>query len=410
MIKKLRFKLIFVSMISLLIVLITIEGMIGVMNYRKVVLDADQVLEILSDHAGRFPENFPLKKGHDRPRMSPELPYESRYFSVLFDEEGNERSVDIGKVAAIDREEASAYARKVWSGQKDKGFMGNYRYMVTRTEAGVRITFLDCRRQQDMFQNLLVNALWISLAGLGAVLLLIIYLSSRIIKPFSDNYEKQKHFITDAGHELRTPLTIIQADTEILEMDCGEENEWLADIRKQTKRMNDLTNTLIALSRMEEGIQKEMMIDFPLSDMVEEIVNTFRGPARLREIKLSSSISPMMSMRGDQKAIHSLITILLDNAVKYSNDRGTIFVTLEKKKNRIRLSVFNTTECISREQISHLFDRFYRTDDSRNSETGGYGLGLSIAASTVASHNGKITAETKDEKSLQITVTFPASF
>lgn len=410
MIKKLRFKLIFVSMLSLLIVLITIEGMIGVMNYRKVVLDADQILEILSDHAGRFPEKFPLKKGHDRPGMSPELPYESRYFSVLFDEEGNERSVDIGKVAAIDREEASAYARKVWSGQKEKGFMGNYRYMVTRTEAGVRITFLDCRRQQDMFQNLLVNALWISLAGLGAVLLLIIYLSSRIIKPFSDNYEKQKHFITDAGHELRTPLTIIQADTEILEMDCGEENEWLADIRKQTKRMNDLTNALIALSRMEEGIQKEMMIDFPLSDMVEEIVNTFRGPARLREIKLSSSISPMMSMRGDQKAIHSLITILLDNAVKYSNDRGTIFVTLEKKKNRIRLSVFNTTECISREQISHLFDRFYRTDDSRNSETGGYGLGLSIAASTVASHNGKITAETKDEKSLQITVTFPASF
>ena len=410
MIKKLRFKLIFVSMLSLLIVLITIEGMIGVMNYRKVVLDADQILEILSDHAGRFPENFPLKKGHDRPGMSPELPYESRYFSVLFDEEGNERSVDIGKVAAIDREEASAYARKVWSGQKEKGFMGNYRYMVTRTEAGVRITFLDCRRQQDMFQNLLVNALWISLAGLGAVLLLIIYLSSRIIKPFSDNYEKQKHFITDAGHELRTPLTIIQADTEILEMDCGEENEWLADIRKQTKRMNDLTNALIALSRMEEGIQKEMMIDFPLSDMVEEIVNTFRGPARLREIKLSSSISPMMSMRGDQKAIHSLITILLDNAVKYSNDRGTIFVTLEKKKNRIRLSVFNTTECISREQISHLFDRFYRTDDSRNSETGGYGLGLSIAASTVASHNGKITAETKYEKSLQITVTFPASF
>lgn len=410
MIKKLRFKLIFVSMLSLLIVLITIEGMIGVMNYRKVVLDADQILEILSDHAGRFPENFPLKKGHDRPGMSPELPYESRYFSVLFDEEGNERSADIGKVAAIDREEASAYARQVWSGQKEKGFMGNYRYMVTRTEAEVRITFLDCRRQQDMFQNLLVNALWISLAGLGAVLLLIIYLSSRIIKPFSDNYEKQKHFITDAGHELRTPLTIIQADTEILEMDCGEENEWLADIRKQTKRMNDLTNALIALSRMEEGIQKEMMIDFPLSDMVEEIVNTFRGPARLREIKLSSSISPMMSMRGDQKAIHSLITILLDNAVKYSNDRGTIFVTLEKKKNRIRLSVFNTTECISREQISHLFDRFYRTDDSRNSETGGYGLGLSIAASTVASHNGKITAETKDEKSLQITVTFPASF
>ena len=116
----------------------------------------------------------------------------------------------------------------------------------------------------------------------------------------------------------------------------------------------------------------------------------------------------MVSMKWEQKSIHSLLTILLDNAVKYSDEDGTILVTLEKKKNRIRLSVFNTTKSISREQISHSFDRFYRTDSSRNSETGGYGLGLSIAAATVAAHGGKITAETKDEKSLQISILFPA--
>ena len=114
----------------------------------------------------------------------------------------------------------------------------------------------------------------------------------------------------------------------------------------------------------------------------------------------------MVSMKWEQKSIHSLLTILLDNAVKYSDEDGTILVTLEKKKNRIRLSVFNTTKSISREQISHLFDRFYRTDESRNSQTGGYGLGLSIAAATVESHKGKIFAETRDEKSLQITVVF----
>ena len=112
-------------------------------------------------------------------------------------------------------------------------------------------------------------------------------------------------------------------------------------------------------------------------------------------------------MNGDEKAIRGLITILLDNAVKYTNENGTISLTLEKKKNRIYLSVFNTTESISKEQISHLFDRFYRTDASRNSQTGGYGLGLSIAAATVESHHGKISAETKDEKSLKITVVFP---
>lgn len=407
MIKKLRLKLIFVSMMSLLLVLTVTEGTIGILNYRKMVRDAEQILIVLSEHEGRFPEEFPLKKEKGRPEMSPELPYESRYFSVLLDKLGNEVFTDTGKVAAIGREEAVSYAKRVWDGKKKKGFMGDYRYMISPSEEGIRITFLDCRRQQDMFQNLIINALWISMAGLGAVLILIIYFSSRIIKPFSDNYEKQKRFITDAGHELRTPLTIINADTEILEMDCGEENEWLLDIRKQTNRMKDLTNTLIALSRMEEGIKTEMMIDFPLSDMMEEIVNTFRAPAKIRQIKLSASISPMISMRGDQKAIHSLITILLDNAVKYSDENGIISVALEKKKNRIRLSVFNTTEFISREQISHLFDRFYRTDGSRNSETGGYGLGLAIAASTAEAHNGRITAETKDEKSLQITVTFP---
>ena len=95
--------------------------------------------------------------------------------------------------------------------------------------------------------------------------------------------------------------------------------------------------------------------------------------------------------------------------MKYTNEHGHITVNLEKKKNRIYLSVFNTTEFISKEQICHLFDRFYRTDVSRNSKTGGYGLGLSIAAAMVESHKGKILVETEDEKSLQITVVFPTA-
>ena len=231
-------------------------------------------------------------------------------------------------------------------------------------------------------------------------------LSARIVKPFSDNYEKQKRFITDAGHELKTPLTIIDADAEILEMDFGE-NEWLQDIQAQTSRLADLTNALVMLSRMEEGVSTGTKIEFPLSDIVDEVCHTFQAPAQVQQINLDSKIEPLISMNGDENAIRGLITILLDNAVKYTNENGTISLTLEKKKNRIYLSVFNTTESISKEQISHVFDRFYRTDASRNSQTGGYGLGLSIAAATVESHHGKISAETKDEKSLKITVVFP---
>lgn len=230
-------------------------------------------------------------------------------------------------------------------------------------------------------------------------------MSARIVKPFSDNYEKQKRFITDAGHELKTPLTIIEADTEVLEMDFGE-NEWLQDIQGQTKRLADLTNALVMLSRMEEGANSDIKIEFPLSDMAEEVCHTFQAPAKVQEKGLTCTIEPMISMKGDEKAIRGIVTILLDNAVKYTNEHGHITVNLEKKKNRIYLSVFNTTEFISKEQICHLFDRFYRTDVSRNSQTGGYGLGLSIATATVESHRGKIFAETEDEKSLRITVIF----
>ena len=204
---------------------------------------------------------------------------------------------------------------------------------------------------------------------------------------------------------MKTPLTIIDADAEVLEMDIGE-NEWLRDIQTQTKRLAQLTNSLILLSRMEEQPRTEK-IEFPISDLVEETVETFQALAKTRNKNLSANIQPMLSMSGDEKAVRQLITILLDNAIKYANDGGKIEITLKKQKNMIYLSTFNTVESISKENIMHLFDRFYRVDQSRNSQTGGYGLGLSIAAAIVNAHKGKITASTEDEKSLLITAAFP---
>ncbi len=406
MIKKLRFKLITVSMVSLLVVLVVIECMVGFLNYRKICRDSDRILEILEENSGSFPKKFPENEMEGKPLMSVELPYESRYFSVLLDDTGETIFSDTGKIAAIDTADAIKYAQIAWERKSSKGFIDHYRYLTSASGTEVRIIFLDCRRQLDTFQNLLLTALGVTISGLLAVLILIIYLSARIVRPFSDNYEKQKRFITDAGHELKTPLTIIDADTEILEMDFGE-NKWLQDIQSQTKRLADLTNSLVILSRMEEGTKNAMVLEFPLSDVVEEVFQAFQASAQIHGKILTGVIVPMISIRGDEKAIRGLVTILLDNAMKYSDTGGRITITLERQKNRIRLSVFNTTEHISKEQIPHLFDRFYRTDNSRNSQTGGYGLGLSIAAATVASHRGKITAETEDEKSLRITVIFP---
>ena len=336
---------------------------------------------------------------------SPELPYESRYFSVFLTQDGTTAAVSTGKIAAVDTQAAIEYAQMVLNSGDSRGFVENYRYILYLSGDEIHIIFLDCRREIGAFQNFLLTSTGVGLLGLFSVLLLLIILSGRIVKPFSENYEKQKQFITDAGHELKTPLTIIDADAEVLEMDVGE-NEWLSDIKNQTKRLAQLTNNLIFLSRMEEQPQVEK-IEFPISDLAEETLEAFQALAKTRNKTISSQIEPMLSMVGDENAIRQLIVILLDNAVKYSDDGGKIELSLQKKKNTIQLGVFNTAESISRADIPHLFDRFYRADRSRNSQTGGYGLGLSIASAIVNAHKGKITSNTQDEKSLLITVTFP---
>ncbi|MGI5960008.1 MAG: sensor histidine kinase [Massiliimalia sp.] len=415
MIRTLRIKLIIASMLSLLMVLSVIFGVVGILNYRKLVINADNILEILSENDGNFPmENHmggeppPSDIFHKNERQfSPELPYESRYFSVFLAENGTVISANTGKIAAVDTSTAIDYAQTVAKSNRLKGFVDDYRYLVYFVGTERHIIFLDCGRDMGSFRTFLFTSAGVGVAGLLAVLLLLIILSGRIVKPFSENYEKQKRFITDAGHELKTPLTIIDADAEVLEMDLGE-NEWLSDIQNQTKRLAQLTNSLILLSRMEEMPQIEK-IEFPISDIAEEAVEGFQALAKTQNKILTSHVQPMLSLCGDEKAIRQLITILLDNALKYSNDGGRIDLTLEKQKNTIRLSVFNTTPFIEKASLPHLFDRFYRTDQSRNSRTGGYGLGLSIAAAIVNTHKGKIWAVTQDEKSLTITVSLPIS-
>lgn len=413
MIRKLRIKLILASMLSLLLVLTVILGTAGVLNYKKIVTDADSILAILEENDGSFPLDRHLEDDlfltdhppKETPRFSPELPYESRYFSVFLTQNGAILSVNTGKIAAVDTETAIEYAQIIYNTGDSQGFMGDYRYTCYRVGAETHIIFLDYGREMNSFRTFLFTSAGVCVTGLLAVLLMLIFLSGRIVKPFSESYEKQKQFITDAGHELKTPLTIIDADAEVLAMDVGE-NEWISDIQTQTKRLAELTNSLILLSRMEEQPQTEK-IEFPLSDLVEETVETFQALARTRNKTLCSHIQPMLSMKGDEKSIRQLVSILLDNAIKYSDDGGKIEFSLKQHKNMIYLDVFNTADSVSRESLVHLFDRFYRADKSRNSKTGGYGLGLSIASAIVHAHKGKITASTQDEKSLLIAVSFP---
>ena len=237
-------------MCSLMAVLGLILGGINFLYYREVVSDSDDTLEFLMENGGTFPKQ---EWENEKVAFSPELPYDSRYFSVDFSM-------------------AVRYAKSILKSGKTQGFVGNYRYLVSDDADKVQIVFLDCGRTLSGFWRFLVISVWVAAFGLVAVFILIFLFSKRIIRPMSENYEKQKRFITDAGHEIKTPLTIIDADADVLEMELGE-NEWLADIRNQTRRMTALTNDLIYLSRMEEAKNGMPMIDFPLSDVTEEVAH-----------------------------------------------------------------------------------------------------------------------------------------
>ena len=407
MIKKLQTRFILLSMSAFLLVLVVIITSINIVNWNAVVYEADELLTILSENKGAFPTGLGGQANRLPPGMSPETPYESRYFSVTLDSNtGAVVQAETSRIVSVDTTQAIEYAKNVLRDGNIQGFADSFRYIIRMEDDFVRITFLDCSKTLDAFRNFLLASAGISLVGYLVVFALITFFSNRIIRPISESYEKQKRFITDAGHEIKTPLTIINADADVLAMEFGE-NEWLEDIQKQARRLTSLTNDLVMLSRMEEAENTMQMIEFPFSDVVSEAALSFQALAQTQEKDFQCQIQPMLTLRGNEKAIGQLVSILLDNALKYSPVNGTVSLTAEKQNRTLRLSVYNTTANeITKESLPLLFDRFYRTDPSRSSQTGGYGIGLSVAKAIVAAHNGKIQAATEDGHSLQITAVF----
>ena len=424
MIKKLRRKFILLSMLAFLAVLVIIIGSINVVNYFEVLQDADMLLDILSENRGDFPRLDDIRPDGGRPdddrgfgglmprlpdNLSPEAPYENRYFTVTLNAAtGAVVQVETSRITAVDAEAAIGYAQAVFSSGRDRGFTDSLRYRRQTEDNTVRIVFLDCGRKLDAFRTFLIASAAISLLGYLIVFVLIAVFSGRIIRPVSESYEKQKRFITDAGHEIKTPLSIIAADTDVLALEVGE-NEFLDDIRRQTKRLTALTGDLTALSRMEEDGASLPMIEFPVSDIVQETAASFQSPAQMQNKTFTLEIQPGLSIKGNEKAVSQLTSILLDNAVKYSPAGGVIRITLKAEGRGVVLSVYNTTAApVARESLPRLFDRFYRTDASRNSETGGHGIGLSIAQAIVNAHGGRIRALSDDAHSLEIRAQLPA--
>lgn len=407
MIRSLKIKFIALALTALFVLLAVIVTGMNLLNYKEVVEEADTMLFLLSQNKGAFPDFREGPMDWLPPGMSPEAPFQARFFSVLVTNSGEVIHAETSRIFAIDSETASRYARDIAQKGSTRGFVGKYRYMSATEKTGTRITFLDCGRELDLYHNFILFSIGMSLLGYAVTAIAVCFFAGKFIRPVAESYEKQKRFITDAGHEIRTPLTIISANVDVLKMDMGE-NQCLEDIGNQAKRLAGLTNDLVCLARMEEAAGSRQMIEFPVSEVILDTAAPFRTLAQTRNTELVCQVQPMLSMCGNNKTISQLVSILLDNALKYSPKGSRVLLNFGKQGRRLTLTVSNPSALpVTDENLRHVFDRFYRTDPSRNSGTGGYGIGLSMARAIVTAHGGKINASSPDGKSFLVTAVFP---
>ncbi|BCN32883.1 sensor histidine kinase [Anaeromicropila herbilytica] len=408
MIKKLQRKFIIITMSSLFLVMLLIVLSINGINLYQMYQNIDGTMDILSENKGQFPmfDKKDIPKG-DEPRygfhINPETPFKTRYFVATISEKGVVQDTDTGHIRAISSTDAQTYAKSALKKNRKSGFIGIYRYQLVKQSSGSMIIFIDCREQLDNAKALLLISLGVAIATLLLVFLLVSIFSKKAIKPIIESTEKQKQFITDAGHEIKTPIAIISANADVLEL-TGGKNEWITSIRNQTTRLDKLVKNMLMLSKMEEGNIKLVFSPFDISKTFMDIAGPFEIMAETQNKNFLLNIQPGLKINGDESSIGQLISTLADNAIKYSKEEGTIKISLTPYKKGVKLEVYNTTEPIDPANLDKLFDRFYRSDSSRSRETGGYGIGLSIAKSIVEAHHGKITVKSDDGNSIRFTI------
>ena len=327
-----------------------------------------------------------------------------RFFIVRVDDTGDAAYISMDFIASVDEDSAAEYAEKALSKKSDKGYIGNYRYLKADSDDATVIIFLNASRELQIAKSLRDLSIVISVLSLTLVFILVVLISKKAIKPIENNIKQQKQFITDASHELKTPLTSISTSLDVITAEHGED-EWTDNIKKQTSRMTKLVSELVTLSRLDEDLPLPNKEQFSLSNAAWETVDIYQSQAKGRGKKMSIDIAENVEIYGDKSAVQQMLSVLLDNAVRYSNDEGEIRFSVYSKKNKARIEVFNTCDYDTPPDVNRLFDRFYRPDSSRNSETGGTGVGLAIARAVAESHGGTIKAICPDGKSMTIKVT-----
>lgn len=433
MVKQLQKKFIISAMLAVTILLVVLIGGINVFNYLTTSGDNDRLMEMLgnsfenstmwnadttdntqppqsitgtqqntADASGNQNDTgFPPQDNGTKPpddkknngfgRHDKNAVDSARYAAVAIDKNGNIIRTDVTHISSLTEDEATAITEALKNNASGTGSYSGFLYRISDTRTSDRIIILlDNGMQISSFFTVLFISVGAGIFGWLLMLLLVILLSKKTIAPVARSIEKQKQFVTNAGHEIKTPLAIILANTDAMELHNGE-NKWSKNIRAQTLRLSGLMQNLLMLAKMDESSAKLPMCEFDISTAAEDTVSAFIEPAALKGVMIEQDIQKGLQLNGNRDSIVQLMTVLLDNAVKYTVSGGMIRAKLSGNEKNITLSIANTCEPIDHPE--KLFDRFYRGDSARTQKNGGYGIGLSVALAIAELHKGSITAE-----------------
>lgn len=381
----------------LLFIVVAINGLNGMMLDRQ----SDMVLEILVDADGAFNKmDFKRPPAFSRP-MDMDRMRASRFFIVRSDNEGKIVDVNIDQISAIDHDMAQRYALKVLGTDKQHGRLDGYKYAIKQIGPNKLIFFMDTSDQSENFRVVLFVSTVIAMLCWLILLVIVIFLSGRVIRPVLMGIEKQKQFITNAGHEIKTPLAIIQSNNDTMALIHGE-NKYNIHIRNQTKRLNGLMSNLLTFAKLDEEIPipTEMV---NVSEIARDLLPFYVEEAQMRNIAFQVQIEPDVVIQVNKDSFRQMLMVLLDNALKYTPDNGTIHFTIEKNGKHVQITEENTCDPSLEPDIERLFERFYRGDAARtqSKDSSGYGIGLSAARAICENFGGKLNAEYSSEDTIR---------
>ncbi len=324
------------------------------------------------------------------------------FFVIMADENG--------KYAAalnnddLTEETAQDYLDKIINDKDSEGMTGNLSFCAEKKDNGTLVVLTDRTAEMGIMRKLNRTTVIVGLVSLIILSVAAYFLSGLIVRPLKETFEKQKQFISDASHELKTPLTVISTNADVLSGEIGD-NKWLNYIRDQTDRMNVLVNDLLSLTRLENSAREFITCEFDLSRAVTNAALPFECQAFESRKNFVLNVDDGIKIVGSEQHIKQMTGIFIDNALKYSKDGGTVRVSLAKEDGKAVLAVYNTGSGVREEEVDKLFERFYRSDESRNRSTGGYGLGLAIAKSIIDKHKFKVQVENQEGRSICFVVT-----